>query len=493
MTTGTKTLLPFASVTLLGLPYTYGTEITKTWSGDDAVTTLKPRPTYPLASLPILRSPSREVPVYRMRMRNGRLSYIQVGTRVLLGKKIGRSAPDRSLIYNFDKKRFQFIRTENISVARDSWLVSLRKKRALPPNNYTMTKTTIHRSVWAVKQGGYMNLVPPGSTAWPTRNFDVSKDYKLIDRIHSQFYGSGFNPGIFIGEGPKALQMIADSTIRMGAAIHRFKNGDWRGMFEAFGVEPHPVHRKLLRISDGKSGFVADYQFRDATKKISGLWLELSYGWKPLLSDMQDGAAWLAYAVNPIEAHSGRASARTRWTEHDYVEAPNDGNLCFRERTRTYRLQYVITGVTTKPPTSTPSLPSLAAVAWELTPYSFVVDWASPIGSYLQALRTSSSIKGTVVRTLLTETIYSNLSPGGVGSSRYNPLYRVAGVDDRHTIFSLSRSVTSEIVVPSPLTGFTDGHALFNDWRRAANAVALLVAGDFRSLSRGFSTSGRSS
>lgn len=494
MTTGTKILLPFAQTTIAGTPYTYGTWCQKSWSGGDSVTVQKPRASYPQAKFIAPVSLKRTVIGSKMVRYGGREHFqLVLSPRVVRRKAVPREKKERGLVYNPLAKRWENRLVEEHQALRSEWLRKVAMKRSLPPNNYSMTKETIRRSVWLTWEGNYMNTVPVGNTPWPNPVIDVSQEYKLIDKLRKKIYGSGFNPGILLMESAKSIPMIGNAAYRLGAAIHRFRKGDWRGMFEAFGVEPRQVHRWMI-TSDGKWGLHrkrahSDYQWRDARKKVSGLWLELSYGWKPLLSDMEAGAAWLAYALNPPVNSGGRVMGRRAWERTDWVDTPNYGNLTFRKRVISYKLQIVIRGVVVSPSFSAPSLPSLAAIAWEWTPYSFVSDWAVPIGAWLQAMRTARDIRGTVVRTLMTETVCSDLSPGKVGYNNYRPKLRMAGITDEYRKFELVRTVSTELKVPSPFTGLIDGHAtVFSAWQRTANAVALLCKGDYRKLSQGFST-----
>lgn len=497
MTTGTnKVLQPYSKVSFSGYPnMTYGTEVLKSWSGGDAITGLKPRSSFPDGRQYPARTVTTDTRAYGMVRYGGRDHFQRLGKRpkkTFRAKEV-RTSEGKVVLWDPHQRRWRSVKESQAEESRSAWIKKYHAKKALTPNDYSMTKTTTVRSIWQCYDGTLLNTVPIGNTGWPTLVYDVSNEYKLIEKLRKKIYGSGFNPGIFLVEAPKAIQMIGNAAYRFGAALYRFLKGDWRGMFDAFGIEPKPVHR--TRALNGtlfnRRHSMTDtqiYQVLQAKREISKLWLELSYGWKPLLSDMEEGAAWLAYALNPPPFSGGKVMGRREWKVHHYKREKNYGSLTYMDRETRYRLQIVIHGVVVSPSFSTPSLPGLAGAAWEKLPYSFVLDWALPISSYLQALRTSRDIKGTVIRTLTTERIHTNISPGGTGYNEYRPKMRLAGTDDKTTIYQLSRSVTSEIQVPNPLSALFDGHAVFSDWRRTANAVALLGSGNIRALSQGFST-----
>lgn len=117
-----------------------------------------------------------------------------------------------------------------------------------------------------------------------------------------------------------------------------------------------------------------------------------------------------------------------------------------------------------------PSLASCTQVAWEKLPWSFVVDWALPINSYLQALRTQADLHGTVVFTWSREDVYSH--------PRQGPFVRTiqpaSSLTGEFRDFTLVRTVSTEIKPPSPLPDLSPG-SVFSVWQRAVNAVALLT------------------
>lgn len=488
MTTGTETLVDFFTTPIPNYGnMAYGRRVIKSWSGPDSVSALKPRKTLPDAKV-WSPPPSRERVVIGTRTVHygGRDHFEKVlSTKLPWIATKGREKKERGLVYNPLTKLWQMRPVEEHKALRAEWLAKYRLKKSLKPNAYTMSKTDIQQSIWLVREGNYMNTVSYGDALWPTLVFDVSQEYRLIDKLRRKVYGSGFNPGIFFGEAPKSLSMIGTAAIRLGASLHAFKKGDWRGMFDAFGVRPNRTHERLLtdQTKFGLKGW-RGYNGQDpgdARKRVSRLWLEVQYGWGPLLSDLEAGAAWLAYANNPPIDSGATVRGNRGWEVTHWANSPNLGSLNFRKRVVAYKLQLIIRAVRKTPSINAPSLPTVLGTAWELVPYSFVMDWALPIGAYLQALRTASDLKGTVIRTLQVEKFYSDLAPGGNGG--YHPIKRVAGIGDSARVYTLNRTVSEEIVVPSPFSGLVDGHdVLTSSWQRATNAVALITKGDFGRL-----------
>lgn len=126
-----------------------------------------------------------------------------------------------------------------------------------------------------------------------------------------------------------------------------------------------------------------------ALKKAGSKWLEYQYGWKPFAQDLYNTAIELARNFEPLMIAEGRASS-------DKITTLSGGTISGVKERCTNRLQrrcYI--KVRYRPNSSFTSLISNftslnpASFAWELMPYSFVVDWFYDIGGYMRAMETS--------------------------------------------------------------------------------------------------------
>lgn len=130
-------------------------------------------------------------------------------------------------------------------------------------------------------------------------------------------------------------------------------------------------------------------------------WLEYSYGWKPLIGDVYDAANELI-AVNNIhttfkaKAHS-LSYPRESVSSVGPVDVTNLSNYTDRAVTAQVKAE-VFMGCTLQVKLSLPSIVQQKArwsslnpisIAWELMPYSFVVDWFLDVGSYLRDQETA--------------------------------------------------------------------------------------------------------
>jgi hypothetical protein len=130
---------------------------------------------------------------------------------------------------------------------------------------------------------------------------------------------------------------------------------------------------------------------RKGTKDAANRWLELQYGWKPLMQDIY--GAIRAYAQS-IEANPPirRVSARSR-ANRDRVE--QQGPFVFGGAKFPVEIQELESCKAYLYYSINPTLVTLAQqfgflnpinLAWEVLPYSFVADWLLPIGPYLESL-----------------------------------------------------------------------------------------------------------
>ncbi len=131
------------------------------------------------------------------------------------------------------------------------------------------------------------------------------------------------------------------------------------------------------------------YDLRTTSRRASSAWLQWQYGWKPLAQDIYECAQRV---VQPFRTGIP-VRGRGRQSESFSEEFESGGGL----RTtvsgrRSVRAQYKCNvRINTGPLTILSQLSSCnpASIAWELTPYSFVVDWVVDIGGYIRNLESA--------------------------------------------------------------------------------------------------------
>lgn len=302
------------------------------------------------------------------------------------------------------------------------------------------------------KGAGLSRYHQPSTAGQP--EFTANHQIQLVSKLKSNLRGSEFNMAVFLGEGHQMLNMITSSATRLYRAYSAFRHGD---MIDAVSW--------LVGARESKRGLATKKQLaKRYTGDISRQWLELQYGWLPLLSDMKSGAEALSHYLN--------VSFSKRYVVRRNLKVAIDSTSPFgagHDQTGRRLVAYI------SEPESLPVISGLLdpeLVAWELTPFSFVADWVIPIGDYLDARAFASRLEGTFVTTDYRKTIRT----GGRILDVFSGSQKIGYTDFsqsslRYEAIDVSRSVSKTLEVPMPVVKPFNKIA---SWQHCANALALL-------------------
>lgn len=283
---------------------------------------------------------------------------------------------------------------------------------------------------------------------------------KVLDKLRD----SSVNLAQAFAERRQTAGLIAKSVNRLASAALAIRRGNLK-------------HAARLFSNDGKPSSL----WKDIPphpKNLANHWLEFQYGWKPLLSDIYGSAELLAKTFNsqrplivrsrvsenyvlPFKVLAGRGTnnglAELRClssgqNRHSYV-------IQFRED-EAFLARMASTGITNP-----------LALAWELLPYSFVVDWFIPVGDYLNNLTATNGL--TFVRGSSTSVMHWTHSASWVTVRRADPgIEWGVSADGPHKreYFAKTRTVLSSFPTPplptlEPFLGVT----------RTLSGIALLT------------------
>lgn len=216
---------------------------------------------------------------------------------------------------------------------------------------------------------GQVGLYPPEPN-WQTKLRLQIKDQKI-------------NLAQAVAEYPQAQRMFANNATTIANALRALRRGEMKKVFNTLGLP-----RKKLRGT------------------VSNRWLELQYGWLPLLSDLHGAVEELQQSLQ--RPRTRRVTARaTSQVELDvqngwYPHLQERGTIHAEAKATAKAVCYI-------------QQESLAAsrlgvtnplnLAWELLPYSFVIDWFIPIGNWLNSLDAGIGL-GAIRGTVTTKTKY---------------------------------------------------------------------------------------
>lgn len=247
----------------------------------------------------------------------------------------------------------------------------------------------------------------------------------------------------------ETLVKLKDMKVNFGEAL-----AESRSTLSHLAKTSTTVLRAFLYARKGKWGKVLkelkiNKRHRWSTKEPAGRWLEVQFGWTPLLSDIKG-----AYDLS----QSGLRERHQLFSaERNLVQYYEGEEICHKSSTMSEASSVLFQGhrgtavklyarIRDQDIANATSLglTDPAQVAWALVPFSFVVDWFLPVGSYLEAL---GAVKGlTFVSGTRTEFTngHLNIQCGYLKSADGSPFTR-----EGH-IATVARSVYTGFPFPLP-------------------------------------------
>lgn len=248
---------------------------------------------------------------------------------------------------------------QNIILPYDSFRSKGRMIRVATTNtSYQYKPTPI--SIQFPITGGYGGLVDPYRDLVKNRAYDKFKGKAL---------GESTQLGVLLAERKKSYGMIANRVTGLYRSYRSLRKGDFRGFLRNLSVDPRRKHRNKTRA---------------AAHEASGLWLEYWFGWSPTVKDLYNTAGVLTYQY-PSEAVSGSSVMRVPRMAGGLASA-SVRRVCEQEG-----ILIAKTGANVKlvnPDTQLLQQMGLLnplSIAWELVPFSFVVDWFTKFGNVIEA------------------------------------------------------------------------------------------------------------
>jgi hypothetical protein len=171
--------------------------------------------------------------------------------------------------------------------------------------------------------------------------------------------------GQAFAERNQTARLLGDTATRLAKAYRALRRRRFRDCLDQLGISSHKF-RKGSPVNQ---------------------WLELQYGWKPLLGDVYDATEALAKRPSSDWRVTGKGSSLQKISVTKEVSPGTGGGLARAEGMIGYFVR-----IDAVPENdlllafSSMGLTNPLNLAWELLPFSFVIDWALPIGDYLSSL-----------------------------------------------------------------------------------------------------------
>lgn len=371
------------------------------------------------------------------------------------------------------RRTFSSVRTPNFRKLK-------RSQYPVNPFTTTIVRTNIREVAFFQKlrssPGTYRNRVRSPAFLFDDipagADFDSTLYNKFVKKLASRAETDVNNVAVDFAEVRQTVDMIANTATRISTSLLNLKHGNISG---AIGSLYHNTRRKP-QVGNPS-----------VTKSLANNWLELQYGWKPLLQDIDGSMRALAQLVQTNDLlRTVRASARSGETISKFdvlfanqpveflmggvpLTSVGQGEIVTSSSIRgliRFKMQDRVKSFLAQLGFTSP-----INLTWELLPYSFVVDWFLPIGPYLETL---VSWDGYTFKEGSITYFYRNTSfarVNFVGALPRSPLYdtRLKG-----TWFQDQIGVTREKLITFPFGRFPE---LKNpvSVHHALNAISLMT------------------
>lgn len=258
-------------------------------------------------------------------------------------------------------------------------------------------------SFQGMNQGAFFNNMPGDASA--AEQQALMQLYKRIRKNHQSFSGL-----TFLGELREAISMIRRPAKSLSKGLSDYISA---------------LKRRSRGVPFSKSG--------NLTRKriLSDTWLEFSFGWRPLISDIQSGAEALARWKVGVDGKDERRYRISAQGESSDASIGNEyaipeffwSNIRIYRNTNAYgtsTVRYIarLSYETAVPVGSAKRLAQLSGftliefipTAWELLPWSFLVDYFTNVGDVLEAFATPTNNVYSITKTTRTNSYQNYLT-----------------------------------------------------------------------------------
>lgn len=288
---------------------------------------------------------------------------------------------------------------------------------------------------------------------------------KATSKVLGNLKADGANFAIMAAELPQTIELIRTTFMRLAEARRALVTGDFTGFCRSLGIQGS--RRSKARFESMFS--------KDKWRAIADAWIEYIYGWKPLLQDVYDAIKFFESKDKMSMWSTTRAVSTATDNTSKTVSFGYDGLMAAQVNQQLsvscrIQLEWAETpGAQKARLAALVGLTNPASVAWEKLPWSFVVDWALPIGAWLNSL--DATVGLTFLQGSSTVFVKHQGTAEGIPSGKHgaNQIIKVSGRGFKRYTNCVRTKLTS---FPTPvLPVFKSPVSLIH----AINAIALLA------------------
>lgn len=285
--------------------------------------------------------------------------------------------------------------TDVVVGRKDEWAFSSPRAK---PNPLTDTGGAIIRHwedtgkhKYGVRYGScrfvYNGVLPDWVIETNSKNDTEARRIKAAAKL-----GQGsINLAQAIGEWKQTQGMVVNRILTVAEAANALRRGRIKHLKDVLSLD-------LSRRQEAKLRNLSP------SRRLADGWLEINYGWSPLIGDVYGGIEAFRNGIATrgarVRGTSGSYdSSRGRYSSHQ----TSPGNYLAQVAASPLASRAVYRGRVSNPQVRTLQelgLLNPLLLAWELLPFSFVVDWVLPVGDVLGALTSGlglSGVRGSVI------------------------------------------------------------------------------------------------
>jgi hypothetical protein len=336
-----------------------------------------------------------------------------------------------------------------------------------------------HAVQWSMSSGDYVELGPE-SLDFP---LDHPENNKAIADLQQNASAAKGSLAVSGAEIHKSLSLVGDTVLKLVRAKKALFTGRFGLFCDTLGITKSRKTRaygrkfsKEMREAKkmGRENGTYDRQLGDLAAKT---WLEFTYGWKPLIKDVYDQFENLSTLLTRNEGEVFMAIGKAKNEKYRERFVQNDGLVTVIKKakwdTRTrFKIRYALTDLGYR---NVFGLNNPALVAWEVVPFSFVVDWFLPIGQFIEGLTAYDGVafrRGTRVQMESWQAVASGaIRASPVVDGPYHTYWTFSTAD-----FGVCRSwsITRTVITEWPHQTFPEVFKDASSLSHAASALALL-------------------
>lgn len=228
--------------------------------------------------------------------------------------------------------------------------------------------------------GGYWNANQLGVLEAQAAARCVGKQARCYDRFWSKAFNTA-QVGISAWTVRESFDMISARANQLRDAVIALRRRNFRKLGRVLGINRHPDTPGAISRA------------RRAGTSLGGQWLEFTFGWAPLVGDI-DSAVRVLGQEFPAE----RVYSRIRAVE--YLTAPNPYIISQAWWNYIGQENYFMAALVQ---VDNPNLllarqlglVNPVAIVWDVIPFSFVADWFVPVGKFINSWQDHVGIKVT--------------------------------------------------------------------------------------------------